>query len=466
MTTRQELPEALRRVLGADAVVTDPDVVGGYRSDQAALVEAGWPTAVVFPRTTGEVAATVEACAAADVPIVPRGAGSGLAGGANAIDGCIVLSLTRMDEILRVDPARQTATVQPGVVNADLAAAAAAHGLWYPPDPASWEESTIGGNVATNAGGLCCVKYGVTRDAVLALEVVLADGAVCRVGRQSVKGVAGYDLVGLFVGSEGTLGIVTEITVRLRPARTAPTTLVASFPRLVQAGAAVEAICQRSTPALLEILDATTIAAIERWKRMDLDTEAAALLLAQTDLPGAPGHEEVAAMAAACEAAGADLVVRSEAPADADALLAARRFAFPALERLGSTLLDDVAVPRDRLTDLIDEIARIAAHHGLLIGTFGHAGDGNLHPTIVFDDRDPDAAAAARAAFDDVVDAALRLGGTVTGEHGVGLLKRAHLRDELGPVGMRLQRAVKDAFDPRGILNPGKVLWPRGHGAP
>jgi glycolate oxidase len=453
-----ELIVRLRSALGTDAVLTDPDVVASYRADHAGLVDAGWPIAVVLPRDTAEVAAAVRACGAAGVPIVPRGAGSGLAGGANAIDGGVVLSLVRMDAVLEVDPARQTATVQAGVVNATLAAAVAEEGLWYPPDPASWEQSTIGGNVATNAGGLCCVKYGVTRDAVLALEVVLADGEVVRVGRRSVKGVAGYDLVGLFVGSEGTLGIVTEITVRLRPRRAAPTTLVATFPQLVQAGAAVEAICRRTTPALLEILDATTIGAIERWKRMELDTGAAALLLAQSDLPEGPGRDEVAEMAAACEAAGADLVLTSDDPVESDALLAARRLAFPALERLGSTLLDDVAVPRDQLTALIAEVARIAHRHDLVIGTFGHAGDGNLHPTIVFDAQDPTAVATARAAFDDVVAAALALGGTVTGEHGVGLLKRDHLRQELGPVGMRLQRAVKEAFDPRGLLNPGKVL--------
>jgi glycolate oxidase len=443
---------------GRDAVISDPDVLVGYRRDRAGLVPDGAPLAAVFPRSTAEVAELVRLAGRHGVPIVPRGAGSGLAGGANAVDGCVVLSLTAMDAIVDIDTDELTARVQPGVLNATLSDAVRERDLWYPPDPASWEFSTIGGNLATNAGGLCCVKYGVTRDAVLGLEAVLADGSVTRLGRGTVKGVAGYDLVGLLVGSEGTLGIITEATVRLRPPPAPATTAIATFPDLSRAGDAIASIVRTTSPSLLELLDNTTIRAIERWKRMDLDTEAAALLVAQSDLPGSQGTDEIAAIERACHDAGADLVLSTDDPDQGELLLAARRFAYPALEKLGTTLLDDVAVPRARITRMIEEIAAIADRHGVVIGTFGHAGDGNLHPTLVYDATDPAAVASATAAFDDLVAAALELGGTVTGEHGVGLLKRDHLASELDPAAARLHRAIKTAFDPDGLLNPGKVL--------
>jgi len=452
---------ALREIVGPDGVIDDADVLVAYQRDQAGLVDAGEAMAAVFPQTTAEVSAVLEFAHRERIPVVPRGAGSGLAGGANAVDGGIVLVLTRMDAIVDIDVVEQTARVQPGVVNAELSRRAREVGLWYPPDPASWEFSTIGGNLATNAGGLCCVKYGVTRDWVQQLEVVLADGQVATPGRQTVKGVAGYDLVGLFVGSEGTLGVITEATVRLRPTPPARTTVVATFPDLGTAGVAIAEVLAVASPALLEILDATTIAAIEQWKRMGLDTDAAALLLAQSDLPGELAADEVARIEAACAAAGADLVFASTDPDEAELLLAARRFAYPALERLGDTLLDDVAVPRRRLTEMIEAVAVVARRNELTIGTFGHAGDGNLHPTIVYDRADPDQVRRAETAFDDLVQAALDLGGTVTGEHGVGLLKREHLAQELGPVGAHLHRSIKTALDPRNILNPGKVL--EGH---
>jgi glycolate oxidase len=421
-------------------------------------VRAGIPLAAVHPRSTAEVADVVALAARHGVSIVPRGAGSGLAGGANAVDGGVVLSLTAMDAIVAIDTDDLTATVQPGVLNVKLSQAVQKAGLWYPPDPASWEISTIGGNLATNAGGLCCVKYGVTRDAVLGLEVVLADGTVTRVGRTTVKGVAGYDLVGLLVGSEGTLGIITEATLRLRPSPPPSVTLVATFPSLAGAGDAISATVRATSPSLLELLDNTTIRAIERWKRMDLNLDAEALLVAQSDLAGEQGRQEIATIERVCCEAGADLVVTTDDPQESELLLAARRLAYPALEQLGTTLLDDVAVPRSLVTRMVGEVARIAERHGVLIGTFGHAGDGNLHPTIVYDAADAAQVAAAAAAFDDLVAAALELGGTVTGEHGVGLLKRDHLATELGPVALCLHRAVKDAFDPANLLNPGKVL--------
>lgn len=452
------LLDALRGVVGEPHLIVDDDVLVGYRHDHAAMLPAGRPLAAVLPASTAEVAEVVGLAAAHGVPIVPRGAGTGLAGGANATDGCLVLSTSRMREVLEVDVVERTVRVQPGALNAEVAAAARAAGLWYPPDPASWEISSIGGNLATNAGGLCCVKYGVTRDAVLDLEVVLADGSVTRVGRRTVKGVAGYDLVGLFVGSEGTLGIITEATLRLRRPAPPATTLVASFPSLTQVGAGIREVLDATDPAMLEVVDRTTVRAIEAYRRMDLDTEAAGLLFAQSDLPGAQGAAEIGVMRERCEAAGAELVVTTDDPDETQLLLAARRLALPALEQSGAALLDDVAVPRGRIVALIEQVERIAAEHDVLIGTFGHAGDGNLHPTIVFDPGSDLQRRRALRAFDAVVAAALELGGTVSGEHGIGLLKRSHLGDELDPVAARIHRAIKDALDPAGVLNPGKVL--------
>jgi glycolate oxidase len=446
---------------GAGELVTDPDVLASYRHDQAApgLLPAGMPAAVARPTTTAEVQAAVTAASRVGVPIVARGAGSGLSGGANAIDGCLVLSLERMTRVVDLDPAALTATVQAGVVNHALRDAAAGEGLLYAPDPASYEFSTIGGNVATNAGGLCCVKYGVTRDALLALEVVRADGQVLHVGHATRKGVTGYDLTSLVCGSEGTLAIVTEATVRLLPMPPAAHTLAASFSRLDAAGHAIAAICRRHRPSMLEVMDRTTIAAVEALQPMELDLEAEAMVFARSDAGRVEGAEEIAAMARLCEEAGADLVLTTDEEAEGRMLMAARRLAFTALERQGSTLLDDVAVPLPAIPALLAGIEAIAARSGVTIGTFGHAGDGNMHPTVVYDHTDADELTRARAAFDAILDLALELGGTVTGEHGVGLLKREAAARELGAGSLELQRAIKAAFDPYNLLNPDKVAW-------
>ncbi len=448
----------LAAVLPPEALVIDPDVLEAHRRDQAGWAVAGIPRVLVRPASTAEVQAVLRVAAAHRVPVVARGAGSGLSGGANAVDGCIVLSLARMNRVLEIDRQGMYAVVQPGVINATVKVAAAEHGLWYAPDPASWEFSSIGGNVATNAGGLCCVKYGVTGDAVLGLEAVLADGSVVRTGGRTVKNVAGYDLTRLFVGSEGTLGIVTEVTLKLRPRPPPATTLVASFPTLVGAGAAVMEIMANTRPSLLELMDRTTVRAVEAFRPLGLDVESAALLLARSDAGGDQGVAECARMVAACEAAGATFVAHSADEAEGELLIVARRLAFPALERQGATLLDDVGVPLSRIAELLAAVERIAEQRGVLIGTFGHAGDGNMHPTLVFDRDDPDAVARAKAAFDDILRVVLDLGGTITGEHGVGTLKRPFLAAQLGPESMRLHRAIKDALDPLGILNPGKLL--------
>jgi glycolate oxidase len=441
--------------LPAEVVQRDPDVVAGFAHDEAQMVDRALPAAVLSPRSTEEVGACLRAAAAEGLSVVTRGAGTGLAGAANATAGSVVLSTRRLDRILSVDVEERVAVVQPGVLTGDLRAAVAEVGLFYPPDPGSVAISTIGGNVATNAGGMCCVKYGVTGDYVLGLEVVLADGRAMRTGRRTVKGVAGYDLTHLLVGSEGTLGVLTEVTLRLLPAPPTPATLVATFDALADAGRAVEHVTAAGLDvSLLELLDATTLRAIDAHTHMGLD--AAAMLLVQSDLPDA--GPVVAAVEDACHRAGAaDVAVTTDA-AEGSALLEARRQALPALERLGDWLLDDVCVPRRSIVSLVEGIERVASDVGLTIGVFGHAGDGNMHPTIVFDRHDEASLAAAHRAFDAITALALELGGTITGEHGVGRLKSGWLARELDPVALDAHRAVKAALDPRGLLNPGSVL--------
>ena len=461
------LVEALRELLPAERVLTDPDVIAGHRRDEADLCAAGTPLAVVRPRDTAEVAAAVRAAAEHGVPVVPQGALTGLAGAANAVDGALVLSLTGMNQILEIDAGERLAVVQPGVVNAELRRAAAKEGLAYPPDPGSWESSTIGGNVSTDAGGMCCVKYGVTSEYVLGLEVVLADGEVLRCGRRTVKGVAGYDLTALFVGAEGTLGIITEITVRLRPEAEEARTLVAVYPTVEAAGEAVSAITTAGhVPAMLELLDRTHLRAIEAYRPMGLDAGAAAMLLVSTDT-GERAGDDLAVLADLCRDAGASELHVAEDAVEAEALTAARRLAHPAMEELarrtfpagrGGLIVDDVAVPRTRVPELVSGVEEISDRHGVLVGVVGHAGDGNLHPVIVVDLADPSSVDTGRLVFDEIMRLGLELGGTCTGEHGVGLLKRDWLERELGPVGLRVHRAVKDALDPAGILNPGKVI--------
>jgi glycolate dehydrogenase FAD-linked subunit len=445
-------------------LITDPDVLLGLGHDEAEWAPAGKPVAAVRARTTEEVSRIVAACAALRIPVVTRGAGTGLSGGANAVDGCLVLDLSRMNQILEIDTDNMIAVVQPGVVNDDLKAAVAAHHLWYPPDPASAPWSTIGGNVATNAGGLCCLKYGVTRDYVLGLEAVVGGpagdyGTAVRLGRRTTKGVSGYDLVGLFVGSEGTFGVITEVTLRLRPARTEPPrTVVGAFDSVVAAGEAVAAATRLGLlPAALELLDRTCLQAVEDWKHLGLSATAEALLLAQVDSPGSAGQQEADALAQAFRGAGALWAEQSTDEFEAEALFAARRLAYPALERLGPVLTEDVCVPRSRVPEMLSAIAEIAKRLDVTIATIAHAGDGNLHPMILSPPADDTARTAAQAAFEQMLTAAIALGGTVTGEHGVGLLKRGGMRQELAAPVLAIQQALKATLDPLDIFNPGKV---------
>ncbi|MCI4066883.1 FAD-binding protein [Micromonospora sp. R77] len=458
-----KIVDVLRAELGDAAVLTDPAGTRPYARDMMPLAPSGTPVAVVFPRTVAQVQTCVRRCAEAGVPIVPRGAGSGLTGAANAVDGCVVLVTTKLDEIVEVDPDNRLAVVQAGVVNKDLRTAAAAHGLFYPPDPSSFEWCTIGGNLATNAGGLCCVKYGVTADHVLGVQVVLADGELLRTGRRTVKGVAGYDLTRLFVGSEGTLGIITEATVTLRPLPQAPGTLVAAFDSTQAAGEAVIGVVKAGVvPSLMEIMDAISIRAVEAYLRCAVGTPGCqALLLCQSDSGGAPAERELAAIARICADAGATATQTTVDPAEGNLLLQARRVSLTALEQQGHCLTEDVAVPRTRIADLISGCARIGAEVALPVAVVGHAADGNMHPTILFDPSVPGESDRARHAFDRILELGLALGGTITGEHGVGRIKREWLAREVGPVGVRVHHRVKQAFDPDGLFNPGAMLLPR-----
>jgi glycolate oxidase len=453
-------PAPLTELLAAlpdGAVLTDRDLTASYRQDWARDPNAGWPLAVVRATCTEDVQATLRWASAHRVPVVPRGAGSGLSGGATAVDGGIVLTLERMREIA-VDPVSRVAVVQPGLLNIEVKRAVAEHGLCYPPDPSSFELCSIGGNAATNAGGLCCVKYGVTTDYVLGMQVVLADGTALRLGGPRLKDVAGLSLTKLFVGSEGVLGVITELTLRLVPAPPPACTLVAVFASIDDAADAVLAITSRLRPAMLELMDRTSINAVEDYTPMGLDRSAEAMLIARSDAPGAAAADEVAAMERACREAGASEAYCTDDQDEGEAFAAARRAAFPALQRLGSLLLEDVGVALPQLPALVRGIEQIARKHDTTIAVVAHAGDGNTHPLVVYDAADADASARASAAFGAVMDLALELGGTITGEHGVGRLKKAWLPAYLGGDVMALTRRIKDALDPDGILNPGSVL--------
>lgn len=450
----------LRDALPAARLITDPELIESYRRDQTFITDPGTPRCVVLASTTGDVAATLEWAQRHQVPVVPRGGGTSLAGGSTATDGCVVLSLARMDKITEIDPPNELLVAEAGVINADADRAAAAHGLMYAPDPSSYEISTIGGNLATNAGGLRCVKYGVTRDSVLGLEVVLAGGRILRTGRRTVKGVAGYDLTSLFVGSEGTLGVITSATLRLRPRPPGyPTTIAAGFADFTAASRAVTAIlAARLQPSLLELMDAPTLRAIEEWKHFGFGPGSGvnALLIAQDDTGDQAGR--AARIRDLCAAEGATIAEVSASETESRQLLDIRRLAYPAIERLGMALVEDICVPRTRLPDMVRLIGEAAARHGVMIATVAHAGDGNLHPILVSDRVLPAIPEPVWAAADEIFSAALALGGTLTGEHGVGMIKRRWLASELGEESMAVHHAIKRALDPAGILNPGKAL--------
>ncbi|MFF2633148.1 FAD-binding oxidoreductase [Microbacterium sp. NPDC058021] len=453
-TSGTDVVALLRAALG-DRVDTSPAALDDARADKSGHASAGRPLALVRAASVADVQATLRIATRTRTPVVTRGAGTGLAGGANAGPGEIALSVRDMDRILEVRPDDLLAVVEPGILNARLNAALAPQGLWWAPDPASREISTVGGNIATGAGGLLCAKYGVVRDAVLALDVVLADGRLLRLGHRSVKGVTGLDLTALMIGSEGTLAVIVGATLKLR--RLVPgtaRTLAATFPDVRAAAVGSAAVTASGIqPAIMELMDATSLRAAHRLLSLPDPTPGAAQLTIQTDGPAA--HTEAEAIAAVLSDAGGAVVLAADA-AEGERLLAVRRAMHPAMESLGMTLIEDVSVPRSMLPAMFDEIARIERDYGMVIPTVAHAGDGNLHPNFVF--AGPDVPPEVWAAADELFRAALRLGGTLTGEHGIGVLKRRWLADELGEDQWRLQRDIARVFDPLGILNPGKVF--------
>ncbi|MCD1572038.1 FAD-binding oxidoreductase [Agromyces mediolanus] len=459
-----EVVQQLIAELGG-AVVLDEAALEASREDRSGHRAAERPLAVVRPGSIAEVQTTMRIAHASRTPVVPRGAGTGLAGGAIASPGAIVLDVSGMDRVLEIDEDDELAVVEPGVLNGALNARLAASGLWFAPDPASREISSIGGNIATNAGGLLCAKYGVTREAVLGLAVVLADGRLIRTGRRTVKGVTGYDLTALLTGSEGTLGIIVEATVRLRPIPLGgPVTIAAAFPDVEAAAAACTAVtAAKLRPAILELMDAGSIARIAEHLGAAalVGTPLAGLapgeafVVAQCDDAGA--EADAVAVAAVFEAAGGR-TRRSGDVAEGERLLGIRRAMHPAMAARGEVLIEDVAVPRSKLAEMFRAIEAIGVRHGVEIPTIAHAADGNLHPNFVYEGGE--VPAHLWAAADEMFRTAVRLGGTLTGEHGVGILKRRWLADELGPDVFELQQGVKRLFDPLGILNPGVMFEP------
>ena len=453
------LLRAIRNELPDLRLLDDTTDRESYRNDETAYLNAGLPLAVALPTTTAEVSVLMRLASEHRIPVVPRGAGSGLSGGAAGIEGGLTIALTKMDRVLEIDRENLVVVTQPGIINAELKKRVAAEGLFYAPDPASYEICSIGGNLGTNAGGLCCVKYGQTRDSVLGLEVVLADGRVIRTGGKNVKDVAGYALTHLFVGSQGTLGIITEAILRLRVMPPPRTTMLAFFGSLDAAGDAVARIVAAGIdPVTLELLDRPSIAAVDDAFNLGLDRDAEAMLLVESDRPEAAALVELDAALAACEAAGATSTLKAADATEADWLRQARRLALRALERQGIVRMEDVAVPRSRVPDLLRAITAIGERHGVRVATFGHAGDGNLHPNFIFDRDDPRAEELTDLARADLYRAAIALGGTVTAEHGIGLARKDVLVEQVGQANVDVMRAIKAALDPLGILNPGRVI--------
>jgi glycolate oxidase len=455
---RESVLQELIEICGRPYVLTSPEDLVCYSYDGTFAEHL--PDAVTSPKSTEQVSAILKLAYRERLPIIPRGMASGLAAGTVPFDGGIVLNLTRMNQILEIDRENMMATAQTGVITADLAAAVEAEGLFYPPDPASIRQSSIGGNVACNSGGPRCLKYGVTSDYVMALEVVLADGRILRTGNKCIKNVTGYDLVHLFVGSEGTLGVVTEVTVRLTTKPAAKRTGLAIFADIAQASKAVNAILLAGVlPATLEIIDETAINCVEEHLHLGLDCTAEAMLIVETDGDDESATREIETVAQVCREAQAREVTIARNATESDELWLARRSVSPSLGRVRPNKLgEDIVVPRSAIPQMVIRIKEISLKYDLPIVIFGHAGDGNLHPNILFDRRDQDEWHRVEAAVGELFESAVALGGTLSGEHGVGTLKLPYLEMALGPLAVDVMHSIKDALDPRGILNPGKVL--------
>ena len=448
-----EITVALRIALGPDAtLITDPTILPSYSRDQSQIAKNGTPIAVLLAKNESEISAAVKFAYEHNIPVVARGAGSGLSGGANAIDGSLIISLEKMNQIISIDSANLIADVEPGVINLDLDKEVSKFGLAYLPDPASREWSTIGGNVATNAGGMCCVKYGVTSHHVRAVRMVTSDGSVVTLGTALKKSVTNLDLLHLIIGSEGTLGIVTQVTVGLVVRPKPATTLIATFSSIDSAMKAIPELVALG-PSMLEVVDSTTLRAVEEWKPLGFENVSTVLLFQSDDSP------EICAKAVTiAERHGAIDATYSDDPRDSADLIQVRKLAYPALERKGAALLDDVCVPISQISNLVTEVEKIAADSGLLIGIFGHAGDGNMHPTIVYEHGDEAAEQRAVQAFNSIIKVTQMLGGTASGEHGIGSIKLDSAKRETSDRVTELQRSIKKVFDPKGILNPGKKI--------
>ncbi|MBQ41811.1 MAG: glycolate oxidase subunit GlcD [Gemmatimonadetes bacterium] len=448
-----------RSIIGDDQVLDSAEDLSVYAYDGTATLRVA-PACVLLPETVQQVAAIMTVAHSQRLPVITRGSGTGLAGGAVPVEGGIVLCLVRMDRIIEVDEANLAMVVEPGVITQRVADAAAAAGLFYPPDPGSIKISTIGGNVANNSGGLRGLKYGVTRDYVMALQVVLADGQILNTGTKCVKDVAGFTLKDLFIGSEGTLGVITSINLKLIPPPAAKQTMIAHFESMTDAARTVsEIIRHKIIPCTLEFLDRVTIGCVEEYVAIGLPLDVEALLLIEVDGHPAEVAEQAAEIERLAGEHGAREVRRAHSEEEATRLASARRTAFSALARLAPTVvLEDVTVPRSELARMVSHIAQVSERYGVKIGTFGHMGDGNLHPTFLTDERDAREMGRVEQAMREVFEFAVELGGTITGEHGVGLAKKPFLPAAIGPVAMDITRRLKADFDPEGILNPGKIF--------
>ncbi len=450
---------ALQGILGVNKVLTEHEDIIPYAFDGTAALKVR-PGAVVFPESSVEVSQCVKLARAASVPVVTRGSGTGLSGGSVPLDGCLVICLVKMDQIVEVDPKNLTLRAQCGVITKEIDDAAARVGLFYPPDPGSMKISTIGGNVAENSGGLRGLKYGVTRDYVMGIQVVLPDGELVFLGNKCVKDVAGYSMKDLFVGSEGTLGIITEVLLKLLPRPKARRTMLALYDSMEAAAETISAIiAARIIPCTLEFLDRMTVGCVEDYAKIGLPTDVEALVLMETDGHPVVVEEEAARMMELAKKCGAREVTIAADEQEGAKLASARRSAFSALARIRpTTILEDVTVPRSELASMVAFINEVAARHRLQIGTFGHLGDGNLHPTFLTDERNTEEMHRVELALEEIVSETLRLGGTVTGEHGVGLAKKAFVKRQLGEGSYELMRTIKKALDPTGLLNPGKIF--------
>ena len=451
--------EALRGIVGPQHVLTEIEDILPYGFDGTAALK-GRAGAVVFPHSTEEVAACVRLARENRVPVVPRGSGTGLSGGSVPVDGCLVLCVAQMDRIIEVDERNLTLHAQCGVITKAVDDAALRVGLFYPPDPGSMKISTIGGNVAENSGGLRGLKYGVTRDYVMAVRVVLPDGTETWLGNKCVKDVAGYSMKDLFVGSEGTLGLITEVMLKLVPRPKARRTMLALYDSMEAAAETISAIiAARIIPCTLEFLDRVTVGCVEDYAKIGLPTDVEALVLMETDGHPVVVEEEAAEMMALAKKHGAREVKAAADEDEGARLAAARRNAFSALARIRpTTILEDVTVPRSELARMVAFINQVAKKHRLQVGTFGHLGDGNLHPTFLTNELDKDEMHRVELALEDIVDETIKLGGTVTGEHGVGLAKKAFVKKQLGEGSYELMRTIKRSLDPEGLFNPGKMF--------